>query len=53
MAVYVDDTLGSGNPKFEQLTEKIPKTFESKKKEYPPYIFAGINVNNTDQVYFL
>lgn len=32
MAVYINDTLASGDPEFEKLTEKIPQTFDSKKK---------------------
>lgn len=40
MAVYVDDTTGSGDPVLEKRTERIQKTFESKKKEFSPFIFV-------------
>lgn len=53
MAVYVDDTLASGNENFEKVADHIPKTFESKKKEYPPFFFAGININKATDHYFL
>ena len=53
MAVYVDDTLASGNPAFLQLTDKISETFESKPREYPPLMFAGININEEGEGFFL
>lgn len=52
MAVYVDHTLDSGNPQFQKLTDQIPKTFESKEKEYPPFAFSGININKEIYGYF-
>lgn len=39
IAVYVDDTLATGNSEFKKITEKIPKTFES-------------NRNNSHHSYF-
>lgn len=30
----------------------VPKTFESKPKEFPPFIFAGININITNTEHF-
>lgn len=46
MAVYVDDTLGTGNNDFKKITEVIPKTVESKQREFSPFLFAGINIKN-------
>lgn len=53
LAVYVDDTLASGKPDFLQLTEKIAETFQSKPREYPPFLFAGITMNKHSSGYFL
>lgn len=35
------------------LQKTLQKTFESKKKKYPPFIFAGRTVNKNNDVYFL
>lgn len=43
MDVNVDDTLASGDSDFKKLTKKIPRTFESKKKEHPPFVFFWNN----------
>lgn len=43
LAVYVHDMIASGNTEFEDLTEKYPR--HSNKKEYPPFVFLGININ--------
>lgn len=51
-AVCVDDTLASGNAKFERLTDQIRKAFEPKKKEYTPFVFVVININNATNGYF-
>lgn len=53
LAVYVDDTLAAGTSSFEKLTDKIPQEFESKPKEHPPLLFAGININKLEDGYFL
>lgn len=42
--VYVDDTLSCGNKQFQKLTNLIPETFESKPREFPPFLFAGVNI---------
>lgn len=52
-AVYVNDLIVSGNESFETLTDKNPRTFESIKKQYPPFVYAVINVQKTPSGYFL
>lgn len=42
MALYVDDMLASGASAVDELTEQIPKIFQSKKKEYPHSYLLGI-----------
>ena len=44
LGVYVDDTLAAGNKEFEKETDKIPAEFESKPREFPPILFAGMNI---------
>lgn len=51
--MYVDDTLASGDSYFEELKEKMQKSFESNKKEYLPVVFTGITVNKCNSGYFL
>lgn len=53
MAVYVDDSLASGNAQFEKRKDQIPKTFQSKKKEYPPFLFSVITINKAIDGYYL
>lgn len=45
--LYVDDTLGSGNSdlKVPKLENRISDKFESKPREYPPFVFADITTN--------
>ena len=44
LGVYVDDTLAEGNKEFEKETDKIPAEFDSKPREFPPILFAGMNI---------
>lgn len=53
LAVYINDTMASGNSAFLQLTEKIAETFESKPRQYPTFVFAGITINGKGSGYFL
>lgn len=53
LAVYVDDTLAAGNDEFMKLTDKIPEQFESKPREFAPFIFSGVIINNDRLGYFL
>lgn len=43
--VYAVDTITSGNDKFLQFPEKISESFEGKRREYPPLMFAAIKIN--------
>lgn len=52
VAVYVYNTLATGNDDFKNLTEKIPMPFESNPKEFRPFIFSGININKIETFYF-
>lgn len=53
MDIYVDETQASGMEQLEELTDKSSKTFKSKKKETPPFLFAYININKIECGYFL
>lgn len=53
LVVYVDDALVAGLTSFKTLTDEIPNHFESKHREYPPFLFAGVNINKTITGFFL
>lgn len=45
--------MASSNTQFENLTDQITKTFKSKKKKYPPFLFARVNIKEVPVGYFL
>lgn len=53
MVVYVEDSPASSNTEFEKLMDTFHDTFESRKKEYQPFLLTSININKTTGVYFL
>lgn len=53
MAVDADGTLASRDLDFEKHKQEMPKTFESNKKYYHPFVFAGITINKDNNGYFL
>lgn len=53
LAVYVDDKLAAEVQDFMKLTNKIPEKFETKPREFPPLIFAGVMSNPDPGRYIL
>lgn len=53
LSVYVDDTLAAGKNEFMKYTGKIPEDVESKPREFPPFLFAGVMINQDIIGYFL
>lgn len=53
LAVYVHDTRSAGNPDFMKLTDKISKKFESKRRKFPSFPFAGVKITKDELEYFL
>lgn len=50
MEVYVDDTLMNKIGESKNLTENFPKNYESKRNEFPPFKFAGINIKKRNSI---
>lgn len=44
LVVHVDDTITSGSEHFLEVIERISYWFETKRREYLSFMFAGINI---------
>lgn len=47
------DTGACGNKNFPELTDMIPKTFESKSREFPPFLFAVVDIHKRENGFFI
>lgn len=50
---YVDYTLKAGSKEFETLAQETDAKFESKRREYDNFSFAGIRVDQTESGFLL
>jgi hypothetical protein len=50
---YVDDTIACGNEEFRELSELTAKRFQSSPRKYPNLSFAGIDIDNSEDNYYL
>ena len=49
IATYVDDICTAGSDKFQNITDKIENSFESKARVLDDFYFAGIHVRRDDE----
>ncbi len=50
---YVDDTLGAGDEDFQKESEKTQEKFESKPREFDNFVFAGIEIEKTEDGFLM
>lgn len=51
--LYFDDTIAEFQDHFKNLTDEISKTFESKPRQYPAFLFTGIKIPEQKDGFFL
>ena len=50
---YVDDSIGTGDARFEEKSRLMERKFESKAREYENFKFAGIQIERTEDGYMM